>query len=94
MSHAEVQADSSGERRGAAASFATKEEAIAYIASLAGRVTRRLVGPLEIGLGIGLVVPLRPTRVYYVDAAGSQQELFRMGAVAGVVDVGLGVGFP
>jgi hypothetical protein len=39
MSHAEVQADSSGERRGAAASFATKEEAIAYIASLAGRGT-------------------------------------------------------
>jgi hypothetical protein len=33
MSHAEVQADLTGERRGAAVSFATKEEAIAYIVS-------------------------------------------------------------
>ena len=34
MSHARgVQADSTGERRGAAMSFATKEEAIAYIVS-------------------------------------------------------------
>jgi hypothetical protein len=35
MSHAGVQADSTGERRGAAVSFATKEEAMAYIVSLA-----------------------------------------------------------
>ena len=39
MSHAEVQADLTGERRGAAVSFATKEEAIAYIVSLAPRRT-------------------------------------------------------
>jgi hypothetical protein len=39
MSHAEVQADSTGERRGAAVSFATKEEAIAYIVSHAPRGT-------------------------------------------------------
>ena len=39
MSHAEVQADLTGERRGAAVSFATKEEAIAYIASHAPRGT-------------------------------------------------------
>jgi hypothetical protein len=35
MSHAGVQADSTGERRGAAVSFATKEDAIANIVSLA-----------------------------------------------------------
>ena len=34
MSHAGVQADSTGERRGVAVSFATKEEAIAYIVTL------------------------------------------------------------
>ena len=34
-----VQADTIGERRGAAVSFATKEEAIAYIVSLAPRGT-------------------------------------------------------
>ncbi|HEV3194049.1 MAG TPA: hypothetical protein VGY54_26265 [Polyangiaceae bacterium] len=39
MSHAEVQADLTGERRGAAVSFATKEEAIAYIVSHAPRGT-------------------------------------------------------
>jgi hypothetical protein len=63
-------------------------------ASLAGRVARRLVGPLEIGLGLGLVVPLRPVSVYFVDAAGTQEELFRTGAVAGTVDAVLGVAFP
>jgi hypothetical protein len=35
MSHPGVQADSTGERRGVAVSFATKEDAIAYIVSLA-----------------------------------------------------------
>ena len=39
MSHAEVQADLTGERRGAAVSFATKEEAISYIVSHAPRGT-------------------------------------------------------
>jgi hypothetical protein len=38
MSHAAgIQADLTGERRGAAVSFATKEEAMAYIVSLAPR---------------------------------------------------------
>jgi hypothetical protein len=37
MSHAGVQADLTGERWDAAVSFATKEEAIAYIVSLAPR---------------------------------------------------------
>ncbi len=40
MSHAGVQADLTGERRGAAVSFATKEEAIAYIVSLASHDIR------------------------------------------------------
>ena len=35
MSHAGVQANLTGERRGTAVSFATKEEAIAYIVNLA-----------------------------------------------------------
>jgi hypothetical protein len=40
MSHAPgVQSESTGKRRGAAVSFATKEEAIAYIVSLAPRRT-------------------------------------------------------
>ena len=45
MSHAEVQADLTGERRGAAVSFATKEEAIAYIVSHAPRGTISSISP-------------------------------------------------
>jgi hypothetical protein len=63
-------------------------------ATLAGRVARRLVGPLEIGLGLGLVVPLRPVSIYFVDAAGTREQLFRTSAVAGTVDAWLGVAFP
>jgi hypothetical protein len=63
-------------------------------ASLAGRLGRRIVGPLELGFGLGLVVPLRLVSVYYVDAAGAQEELFHTGAVAGTIDAALGVGFP
>lgn len=40
-----VQADSTGERRGAAVSFATKEEAIAYIVSFALNITSRVDVP-------------------------------------------------
>jgi hypothetical protein len=40
MSHAGVQADLTGERRGAAVFFATKEEAMAYIVSLASHDIR------------------------------------------------------
>jgi len=59
-----------------------------------GRVSRRLVGPLEIGIGLGLVVPFDRARFFYVDAAGNPQELFRMAAVAAVVDGAIGVAFP
>jgi hypothetical protein len=46
MSHPRVQADSTGERRGAAVSFATKEDAIAYIVSLAPRGTSLFDNPV------------------------------------------------
>jgi hypothetical protein len=51
MSHAQVQADLTGEWRGAAVSFATKEEAIAYIVSHAPRGTSLFDGAVvESGL--------------------------------------------
>ena len=59
-----------------------------------GRLAQRIVGPLELALGLGLVVPFERVRFFYLDASGQEQELFRMSAVAGVVDVGLGVAFP
>jgi hypothetical protein len=63
MSYApEVQADSTGESRGAAVSFATKQEAIAYIVSLAPRRTSLLdireAGSRADAQGIEAVSPL------------------------------------
>jgi hypothetical protein len=47
MSHAPgVQADTTRERRGAAVSFATKEDAIAYVVSLAPRGTSLFDNPV------------------------------------------------
>ncbi len=72
---------------------ASQGQAIAQ-GAVAGRVTQRIVGPLEIGVGLGIVVPFDPARFFYVDAAGNQQELFHMAAVAGVVDASVGLSFP
>ena len=61
MSYApEVQADSTGELRGAAVSFATKQEAIAYIVSLAQGI--EAVSPLtDAGVAaLGLDAPKKP----------------------------------
>jgi len=63
-------------------------------AAVEGRLSQALVGPLEIGLGLGAVVPIRRARFFYLDASGQEQELFRMSAVAGVLDMGVGVAFP
>lgn len=60
----------------------------------AGRVSHRLVGPLELGVGLGLLVPFRRARFFYVDAAGDQQELYRMAPVAGLIDATVGLSFP
>jgi hypothetical protein len=59
-----------------------------------GRMTQRLVGPMELGLGLGLLVPFERARAFYLDASGAEQEIARTGAVAGVLDLGVGVAFP
>jgi hypothetical protein len=72
----------------------TGQEQPVVQAQVAGRVTRRLVGPLDIGVGLGLLVPFERARFFYVDASGGQQELFRTAPVAGVVDASVGLAFP
>ena len=72
MSYApEVQADSTGESRGAAVSFATKQEAIAYIVSLAPRRTSLLdireAGSRADAQGIEAVSPLSDAGVAALD---------------------------
>jgi hypothetical protein len=77
----------------AATSGAGQEQPVVQ-AQVAGRVTRRIVGPLELGLGLGLVVPFERARFFYVDAERNQQELFRTSPVVAVVEASVGVAFP
>jgi hypothetical protein len=64
------------------------------LGEVAGRVSHRVIGPLDLGFTLGVIVPFNRVRYYYVDAANEQQELFRMSPVVGVVEVGLGAAFP
>jgi hypothetical protein len=59
-----------------------------------GRVHRRLVGPLVLGAGLGLVVPVLRARFSAPSVLGTQVELFQMAPVAGELDLSLGVEFP
>ncbi|WP_437981170.1 hypothetical protein [Sorangium sp. So ce117] len=58
------------------------------------RLTRQLAGPLTVGGGLGLIVPIVRDTFYYIDAQGRDREVFRMAPLAGVADVVLGVDFP
>ena len=58
------------------------------------RLSRRLIGPLTAGGGLGLIVPLVRDTFYYTDAEGRDREVFQMAPLAGTVDVLLGVDFP
>ncbi|XXX73840.1 hypothetical protein WMF30_39960 [Sorangium sp. So ce134] len=58
------------------------------------RLTRRLVGPVTAGGGVGLIVPLVRDRFFYIDAQGQNREVFQMAPLAGTADVLLGVDFP
>ncbi|WP_437285462.1 hypothetical protein [Sorangium sp. So ce406] len=57
------------------------------------RLTRRLVGPLTAGGGLGLIVPIVRDTFYYTDAQGQTREVFQMAPLAGTADVLLGVEF-
>ncbi|WP_437974061.1 hypothetical protein WMF11_36575 [Sorangium sp. So ce295] len=58
------------------------------------RLTRQLAGPLTVGGGLGLIVPIVRDTFYYIDAQGRDREVFRMAPLAGAADVLLGVDFP
>lgn len=75
------------------ASSSTREDVVAELV-LGARVTRRLVGPLQVGLGLALLAPLQRARVFSVDASGTEHDIFLAAAVAGMLDGEIGLAFP
>jgi hypothetical protein len=63
-------------------------------AMLSGRASFRIVGPLDVGVGLSLTVPFTRPEFVYTDASKAQEELFRLGPVAGVFDAAIGMNFP
>ena len=70
------------------------QEQLVLDPSLEGRFRRRIAGPVTAALGLGLTVPIVRDRFYYTTPAGEQREVFKMSAVAGVLDVGVGIELP
>lgn len=58
------------------------------------RYVRRIVGPLQVSLGIGVLVPLIRDRFYYFDAVGARHDVFQPTAVAGTGNLTVGVQLP
>jgi hypothetical protein len=63
-------------------------------AVLTSRVERRLIGPIAVGIGLGLVIPTIRDQYFYGEANGTERDVFRMSPIAATLDVDLGVEFP
>jgi hypothetical protein len=74
--------------------LAQDHERPTFAASLEGRVLRRLVGPLALGVSPGLLVPFVRDRFFYNEQAGQKLEVFRMSPLVGTLEVTLGLEFP
>lgn len=85
-----------GSIRAAGYGFHTSESAAQLLAlgALEGRIARRIVGPVDLGLGVGVTVPFDRARFYYLDAGGAPRELYRLPPIAGVLAATVGVAFP
>ncbi len=71
-----------------------EQEGIVVDPRAGGTVWRRLVGPLRAALDADLVVPVVRDQFYYAAVGGTKLDVFRMSAVAGSVDLAIGVEFP
>ncbi len=68
-----------------------REPRVVYNPGMRARLTVGLVGPLVLGAGLGLEVPLARDRFTATRASGASEELFRMAPVVGTAEVVLGV---
>jgi hypothetical protein len=71
-----------------------EQEQVVVDASLGGRASRRIVGPLTGSVAVDVLVPFVRDRFFYEDRSGAELEVFRMSPVAGKLAVSLGVEFP
>jgi len=69
-----------------------REPRVVYNPGMKARLTARLVGPLLLGAGVGLEVPLSRDHFVATRANGSTQELYRMAPLVGTAEVLVGVG--
>lgn len=74
--------------------LAQSPERPTFAASLEGRVRRRLVGPLVLAVGPGLLAPIVRDRFFYSVDAGPRLQVFRMAPLAGTLEATLGLEFP
>jgi hypothetical protein len=74
--------------------LAYQQDQPVFDVTVEARARRRIVGPLLISGGVGLVVPVRRDRFYYLDAQGTARDVFQMAPLGGVIDVGLGFELP
>jgi hypothetical protein len=70
-----------------------ENEELVLSAVLGGRISRRIVGPLLVSGGLGLVVPFIRDRFFYRDSEANSVGVFQMSPVAGSLDAGLGIEF-
>jgi hypothetical protein len=74
--------------------LSSAKEQLVLNPTLEGRMRRRILGPLTLGVGIALAVPIVRDRFLFRTPAGEEREIFRMSAVAGAADTTVGVEFP
>jgi hypothetical protein len=80
--------------KSASAAAAPNHEQVYLAAAVDGHVSLRLVGPFTLRGGAALVVPIVRDTIPYARPDGSQAAFFRLSAVAGTADLGLGLAFP
>jgi hypothetical protein len=74
--------------------LSSAKEQLVLNPTLEGRLRRRIVGPLTIGLGIALAAPIVRDRFFFRTPAGEEREVFRMSAVALTADTTVGIELP
>lgn len=70
-----------------------REPRVVYNPGMRARLTAGLVGPLVLGAGLGLEVPLVRDHFMATRADGAGEELYRMAPVVGTAELVLGVRF-